>query len=433
MSIETSICPICCFDFTDVARKAIECNVCHFEVCTKCVKHYLLNTTRDPHCMKCNVAWNREFIDNCLSKAFRTGVLKKHRENVLLDREKSLLPSTITHVEAELERRKMQKEIVELNKEKQRLLDEVRKIDDEIYTKYSHVEGKRNVAPSMRVYQRPCPNTECRGYLSGWKCSVCDVKVCSKCHVVKGENDAEHVCNDDDIATAKLLEKDTKLCPNESCRTPIFKIEGCSQMFCTICHTAFDWKTGEIVKNQATIHNPHYYEWMRQQNNGVIPRNIGDVPCGGLPTIWSLNETLKRKKINVDISKYHRGIQHVIHYEIPRHPINLYNGETFTYFRVRYILKEVSEDEWKRELQRIEKKNERNTAFRHVFDMLTSVSIDMFQRIQRATCNDDVHNVLREMEELRRYFNDTLAIIFKRFDSKAIKGLNDNWVYDTRS
>jgi hypothetical protein len=396
------------------------------------VKTYLLSTYKDPHCMKCNVAWNRELIDNALSKAFRTGELKKHRENTLLDREKSMLPATVPLVEVEMEKRKIQKEIQDLSNVRKTLMEQVRKIDEQIYDKQYRMSRPRQPTTETRLFQRPCPGEDCRGFLSGWKCGICGVKVCSKCHVIKSDQEGhEHECKDDDVATAKLLEKETKNCPNESCRAPIFKVEGCDQMWCTKCQTAFSWRTGEIVMNQSAIHNPHYYEWLRKQNNGVIPRNAGDVPCGGLPTIWTLNDTLRRKKIYVDINKYHRGVQHIVHYEIPRHPINLVGGEHFTNLRVKYLIKELSEDEWKKELQRMEKKNEKHVAFRHVFDMLSAVSVDMFNKILRANNEMEVRETLLELEGLRRYFNDSVCKIYKRFDSKSPKMMNDEWVFTT--
>ena len=61
------------------------------------------------------------------------------------------------------------------------------------------------------------------------------------------KRDCEHTCNPDLVETAKLLAKDTKSCP--TCQTKIFKIDGCDQMWCTQCHTAFSWKTGAIQTN----------------------------------------------------------------------------------------------------------------------------------------------------------------------------------------
>ena len=68
----------------------------------------------------------------------------------------------------------------------------------------------------------------------------------------------------------------TKPCPN--CSELISKINGCDQMWCTSCHTAFSWNTG-LEDKGAVIHNPHYYQYQREVNNGVIPRNPGDNPC----------------------------------------------------------------------------------------------------------------------------------------------------------
>ena len=124
---------------------------------------------------------------------------------------------------------------------------------------------------------RPCPKENCRGFLSSqWKCSVCDMWTCPECHQLKGfTRDAHHTCNPDDVATAKLLNSDTKPCP--SCRTPIHKLVGCDQMWCTQCHTGFSWRSGAI---QTRVHNPHFFEWQRQNNGGVAPRRPGDFECG---------------------------------------------------------------------------------------------------------------------------------------------------------
>lgn len=424
-------CPICCTSFTGVLRKSIECTSCNFGVCTKCVKTYLLGSMKDPHCMKCFVGWTREFIDSSLSKAFRAGELKKHREDILVDREKSMLPATMQLVEIEINKRNIKIEINDLQKEKIELVEKIRKIDEKINEKWYNLNRNRpKTIESLVIYQKPCPNDDCRGFLSNWKCGMCDVKVCSHCHCIKNKDNDDHECKEDDLATAKLLAKDTRYCPNESCRVPIFKIEGCSQMFCTKCHTAFDWRTGEIIKNQSTIHNPHFYAWLREQNGGIIPRNQVDV-CGGLPTIWNIIDTLKRRGIILDMSKYHRGIQHILYYEIPGHPVNLVGGEIFTNLRIRYIMKDISLDEWKRELQRIEKKNEKNIAFRYIFEMFTNVGIDMFNQILRPDCvKSDIIKIIEELEALRKYFNENIIKLYKRFDSRP-KHIDKDWVFTT--
>jgi hypothetical protein len=397
------------------------------------VKSFLLSSIKDPHCMKCNVGWNREFIDESLSKTFRTGELKHHRENLLLEREKGMLPATVPLVETRLAQRVVEEEMRKLLVERGELLAEIQNINILLLEKRRHIHSlERNnvlvLQATSRTCQGKCPAEDCRGFLSNFKCGICNIKVCNKCNVILPEEE-EHTCKEEDIATAKLLAKDTKHCPNESCRTPIYKIDGCNQMWCTKCHTAFDWRSGNIVENASQIHNPHYYEWLRK-NNGVVQRTPGDVQCGGFPTIRNVMHALKVKNIDLDLSKYHRGITHIIHYEVRQYPIDIVGGQRFTELRIKYLMHELDEGEWKRKLQHIEKMNERNIAFRNVFDMLSAASTDLFNRAINAENKNIVLQIMDEFEELRVYFNKCLGQIYERFDSKSVKELDLNWHYN---
>ena len=148
-------------------------------------------------------------------------------------------------------------------------------------------------ANKRAVFRLPCPDNCCKGFVSSsWKCSLCEKKFCKDCHK---ESSLLHECNKDDKATIAMIKQECKNCPK--CSMGIFKIEGCDQMFCTGCNTPFSWKTGKIVTN-GPIHNPHYFEVMRRGGGGV-PRQPGDVPCGGVPTQQSLMKVWKSLKMNV--------------------------------------------------------------------------------------------------------------------------------------
>jgi hypothetical protein len=57
--------------------------------------------------MKCKNLWNREFVDGFCTKHFRNREYKRHREDVLFDREKIRMPETQPEVERILHMRRL--------------------------------------------------------------------------------------------------------------------------------------------------------------------------------------------------------------------------------------------------------------------------------------------------------------------------------------
>jgi len=136
---------------------------------------------------------------------------------------------------------------------------------DRLTQEKEHIQATGK-SSKTKYNMKKCPAEECRGFLDiNFVCGICKCNACPYCHEVKTE---EHKCNPDTVKTIDLMTKDTKSCP--TCHTNINKIDGCDQMWCTLCHTAFSWTTG-MIENK--IHNPHYYQWMRSKSeNGEIPR-----------------------------------------------------------------------------------------------------------------------------------------------------------------
>ena len=156
--------------------------------------------------------------------------------------------------------------------------------------RYAHLD-EREIKP-VKEFIRHCPDNDCRGFLStALKCELCGIFGCGQCREIKGRNTEEineHTCDPNTVETIKLMKKDTKPCPK--CGKNIFKISGCSQMYCTPqsggCGTAFNWNTLQIC--QGMIHNPHYFEWQRQNGGGrPIGGGIGGVDlCGRNQRHW---------------------------------------------------------------------------------------------------------------------------------------------------
>lgn len=118
----------------------------------------------------------------------------------------------------------------------------------------------------------PCPLGDCEGFMDAHgNCPSCKKKICMKCETEEGEN---HECDPGLVETVQMLRRTSRPCPK--CSVPIHKTDGCDQMWCTQCHTTFSYRTGTI--HQGRTHNPEYYRWIRENNNGVVPREPGDNP-----------------------------------------------------------------------------------------------------------------------------------------------------------
>lgn len=413
-------CAICCKPFTQELRKPLSCKFCKYVACSSCVKQYLLTIVTDPKCMNCNIEWDQEFIDSILSKHFRNKQLKEYREIILLQREKSLLPETLGLVKATIERRKIQDDIELLLQKKAALQEEIDIINAKVYEMKYNLTIIGNKKFEKQEVVRPCPADDCRGFLSShWKCEVCSTKVCSSCHAIK--NSDNHECKKEDIETAKLLTKDSKNCPK--CGVIIHKYTGCDQVWCPQCHCAFNWKTYKI--ETGPVHNPHYYEWLRTQNNGEIPRTIGDVPCNEqLPTFWTLNNYLKSVKVKFDYYAYHRAIVHFRQVEIPRlQPRYTDNSD----LRVKYLLNEISDDYFKREVQKRERKAIKSQAYRQVYEMMVAVGIDLLNKVLTIKTSQDADSLHKEFEALREHYNQSMEQLRIRYNSVVIRTLNDKW------
>ncbi len=275
----TNTCVICAEKFNKSNHLPVKCQYCEFTACRDCCETYVLSEN-DPHCMdnNCKKQWTRQYLAQVFSKVFCATTLKNHRENVLLEKNKSMLPTVIPVIEATNARAKLALKIKELQRQESELRKEISNIEQDCMrisrsinnfynsnnTQFDNTYSneKKEDTVERNVFVRPCPANDCRGFLSSkWKCGICEIWVCPDCGDIKGkDHNAEHTCKPENKESMDLMKKDTRPCPE--CGTRIFKIEGCNQMFCTNCNTGFCWRTGKVTTGE--MHNPHYFEWMRR-------------------------------------------------------------------------------------------------------------------------------------------------------------------------
>ena len=460
--------------------------------------------------MTCKRGWNREFIDLHLTKAFRSDPLRKHRAKVLRDREKALLPAMQIFVEATKEiravgelfttvlakNRDLAKVKAELLRERDMIRQKIRlctnkadeeelmglldvnsekygknegvvlrvSFDQEVLTRrqmraMNIMEGRNaddSTVKEVREFIQKCPGEGCRGYLStAYKCGVCAKYSCSDCLAVKGEDrDAAHTCDESAKATAALIRRETKPCPK--CGVRIYKIDGCDQMWCTQdgCQTAFSWNTGHIVT--GVVHNPHYYDWLRRQNNGQMPRQAGDIPCGGLPNAWQFTRLLQNISLSVveraRIATIHRCFGDIIHVRLPDFPARRL-ANTNKDIDVKYLMNELSELEWQKMLEQRETRFERKKEIGQILTTFAHVGSEMIRTIEAEATSATRHLLaggtvaslvarpemvafvaryrellLPQILDLRVYTNKSLAEMGKR-SGCAFPQIDNEWRY----
>ncbi len=100
-------CDVCCEKLNKINHKKVKCPFCDLTSCRTCSQRYILSSFEDPHCMGCKTLWNREFVDLFCTKYFRNTELRRHRENVLYERERALMPETQPEVERVIQMRRL--------------------------------------------------------------------------------------------------------------------------------------------------------------------------------------------------------------------------------------------------------------------------------------------------------------------------------------
>lgn len=441
---EPELCTVCASKYTPIIRKKVVCKFCSKDTCSKCIEQYLTSRHEDAHCLHCRVNYNDTMLNEICTKTYLQQTYFRHRQEVLMNRERANLPGLQDEAiqlrnrrERNVKLQELYKEIREIKAIKNRLSyeyaklyvecnrnyrelketgelqevqnrlnayqeeriqnhtlyrnkkDELRKLRWNLYRENRNnndsdddtEENKEESKEEKRKFIRRCMRTGCQGFLStAWKCGICEWYSCSKCFAVKGK---DH----DSLHECKKEDIETAEMikkdskPCPKCGEFINKSSGCSQMFCISCKTPWDWNTGKIVTHGA-LHNPHYYEWMNR-NGGGMPRNPADVPCGGYPNIWELRRlnTVVPENIAALFYSFHR-ICMVIQ-DITTRDYRRHMDENNTnQINVRFLLRDYDEKHWGRQLAINEKKRKYDAEIQEIFTAFRMVAVELINRVQ---------------------------------------------------
>ncbi len=415
----------------------ISCPQCSVAVCGDCFEKYLLTKDLIPTCHSCNHPWTDDYVDEAVTATFRNGALRDHKTKILLDQEVARMP--------ELQDRA--RRYMMAQKGKRFLMNDIRLSiirstgapigvrwirddrvhdTDQYFGDSSWRSDSITAAPKPVKVLRACPGAGCRGFLNEiGTCALCTLTVCLKCMERKEE---EHACNPETVATVALLVRDTKPCP--TCHAPISKIDGCDQMWCTQCQTAFSWRTGQ--KEAGRVHNPHFYEWMRR-TQGSVPREPDDRPrgCDALRHVrWfygPLNcfENVpehKHKFLMAIFESIHRLLAETEGYNPPPAPIQ----EHLNRLGVLYLAKELTQKKWARHVYLLKRQQARQAAIHEIKVAFFNAGRDIFNAWSERTLV--TNDALKQLMELQLFMDAALKRCHKRFFyNSGDNFIADNW------
>ena len=475
MATLSTECQICYEKFTAQARKPIECHACFQVACSSCIVYYLLNTTGNPSCMfkNCNKSWSDNYIFETLGKS----VYSKFRDfklEQLFQKEKSLMPKSQIKIQ---NRREAERLLEEMKKLENRMFSfqQMLRFSDSLknYHRYcgNHpIINLENEAILRKEYNELCLNirnmgkkrtellngtenkdklkfikncgkANCSGLLSiKWICGTCKTKFCKHCGEAKGiatdleiisddiENESKtegdeskaesHTCDSNLVETMKAIQKETKACPK--CGINIYKIEGCSQMWCTNCHTAFDWTTRRIETGR--IHNPHYYDWQRKVNNGDAPRVPGDIPpCQQIPPFF--NNNLKFRFLQTEmilcLEDFYRFVNEV---DEVYNPANFHDIDenTFELYRERLIENFYSSEKHyktnlKKEFNRFEKKLETQ----QIFLTFKTIIVETLNNLNQSKTEKEMYDLIDIIYNVVDFTNENLFKLSQKYSTSV--------------
>ncbi len=425
-----TLCNICADN--KKSNKIIICYKCKGEACRDCVQRYLIDETiGDAQCMYCRISWDISFQQVNFSSKFINIDFKEHRKNTLLAREKAYLASMMDLLfESKFNnlKKSVKSQLLKLRKEANKSFHDIDhckgcrgelELNEYIYENIGKIsedcefvklktriailecqldtlvlatndemvasvfeQRKSKLTTDMTVetdkdakhkFIRKCPLPDCIGYLSSqYKCGLCEKKVCRVCYA---EDSATHVCKPEDIANKLFLTSSISTCPR--CGVYIEKAFGCNSMWCIICKTAYNYKTGKILR--GAFHNP---ERVVTEHAHIQNENVQHI---------NLNQDATQKIQVPRIELTHHDELDVIYHDIKHYEAKIKNikndnstEQKLIDLRLKFLKKQINEEDWKTQILRLDKKYTYNQYYYKIIDKYVKNSFKLINDSKSA-------------------------------------------------
>jgi hypothetical protein len=320
----------------------------------------------------------------------------------------------------------------------------------------------RPKVPSVVTHRTmKCPGStdSCQGYIpiSGpgcGHCPVCNMRICTECNMKLPNEEAivRHKadgCKEEDRLSVQFIRENSTSCPK--CGTPIQKIDGCDQMWCTVpgCNTAFNYKTRTIIN--GAIHNPHYHEWLRQNPNGPAAGIQRNLDCNNVgvhynaqmiyqifrTSIWSQSKVYE---LLVQWCRILPELHQELRYHMRQHEDRLHYGpETYEDLRRKYLSKKISKEAWAKQLSFRETHRIKQSKLHALHAMYIAANYDIYlvfyqtahrkytENLQVTIPVTHEHELLitefvNSLENLRIYYMQQLCRVLSDYSDSYVGG-----------
>jgi len=447
------MCNVCCTNQSKSER--CTCVKCSFEVCKTCMKRYILESPGIAKCMnmECEFELTVLYMVKTFTKKWYTTEYRKHMDDMAREHALSLIPRCMGFMDlrrewedadrrymdavADTEYTSHDDHVYEVNARLLEMEEAHRQYIDAMKGK----KGKVEVIPE--VFIQGCAVDGCAGLIgANYKCKVCNTEICEACRSIRNDEHERNGCNKEDLETIKAMKGNTKPCPK--CAAPVYKIDGCDQMWCVVCKVAFSWATGRIEK--GGVHNPHYFQWLREQsklngNGGEIPRVFGDGGCEG----GTLSNRITRRILGLYTNDEMRHIMEIIirfsYFQSNEYIQECHQDNEFFYLSrcMSYIVGEKAKEEWLKEhvnFTRMIQRSDRITRIKDTLGMMiTDICEAFLANTNHPICFEEkkerVDDMMAQMESARQYINQVLIDENIDMDYGALQIISDKWEWVT--
>lgn len=414
-------CNVCLSKFNGNNKK-VNC-FCDYHYCVKCAKKYF-NEVNEIKCMNCNIEFSRSFLVKNFGKTFINKEYKIYRQNKLFKLEEKMFKETQLHIEKD-------NKLIDLNKLINQKKQEIKNIQKIIYDirreenikLNAKIEELKNLTAKtieLKTYNElktlheynsqlnelnqdyefiyktrinsfilptniKCRNNDCYGNLNeNFYCNLCKKQSCDICYDVKeedfGQSVQEHICNKEKIQTIEYIKKNLQVKPCPNCNIDISLTEGCHDMFCSKCKTTFNFKTLKITKGNTNEAYKKYVSELKQvsinEHSIICPSELDDNYLQLIKTS-ELNYDFEFDEYKKQIINFYYSIIDIKNV-VRREYTNLSSPFNRTLnLRKFYMKKKISLEEFKIEIQKIDKDYSKREEIGDILTTYTECSSDI--------------------------------------------------------